>query len=121
MEIGQTPSGADGILHHAQKTQRSHAFPSTLCRGVARIFLTVVVLKSSADSTSLQNLRLGRDWAGLCCRSCPPTISARLSATPKTGTHAHGAVDTPIACHQGPVVARGLPHSRQRRDGRGHG
>ena len=81
----------------------------------------LVVLKNSADSTSLHNLRLGRDWAERCCRSCPPTISARLSATPKTGARAHGAVDTPIACHQVPVVAQGLPHSRPRRDGRGRG
>src|SRR5262245_42520379 len=61
-----------------------------------------VVLKNLADSTALQNLKVARDWDGLCCRSCPSTISARLSATLKTGVLAPEAVDTPIAYHLGP-------------------
>ena len=44
-----------------------------------------------------------------------------LAAKLKTGAVAHGAVDTPIACHQGLEAALGLLHSRQRHGGRGRG
>lgn len=93
---------------------------------------TNIVLKNSADSTSLQISGWAETGPGSDVDPAYPhqfflyrwlMISlpigvrlfphwARPSATLKAGALAHGAVDTPIAGHQGPVVARGLPHSR---------